>query len=209
MAKRGTFIVFEGGEGSGKDTQIEYLKELLPDAVFTKEPGGTKLGVQLRKLLLEWQDGEIDPLAELFFFSASRVEFMKHVVRPALLEGKTVISNRFALSTIAYQVYGRNQLDMLEFTRLATKKAVGEDIPDLTVLLDIDPALGIDRVEKRNDGKTRFDAESVAFHNRVREGYLKHVGDFGPHVVIDASKSVEEVQANIRTLLASHGILAT
>ncbi|TAJ15876.1 dTMP kinase [Patescibacteria group bacterium] len=209
MAKRGTFIVFEGGEGSGKDTQIEYLKELLPDAVFTKEPGGTKLGTQLRKLLLEWKDGEIDPLAEILFFSASRVEFMKHVVRPALLEGKTVISNRFALSTIAYQVYGRNQLDMLEFTRLATKKAVGEDIPDLTVLLDIDPKMGIERVEKRNDGKTRFDAETLEFHTRVREGFVKHAGEFGAHVVIDAGKSVEEVQAQIRILLASHGILST
>lgn len=205
---RGTFIVFEGGEGSGKDTQIELLRASMPDAVFTKEPGGTKLGVQLRKLLLEWQDGEIDPLAELFFFSASRVEFMKHVVHPALAEGKTVISNRFALSTIAYQVYGRNRPDLLPFARSATAMAVSGDMPNLTVLLDIDPTLGIERVEGRNDGKTRFDAESLAFHTRVRDGYLKHVGDFGPHGVIDAGKSVEEVQKEIHTLLQSYGILS-
>ena len=198
---QGKFIVFEGGEGSGKDTQIELLKAVLPDAVYTKEPGGTKLGLELRRVLLDWRDGEIDALSELFLFSASRVHFMKDVVRPALAEGKTIVTNRFALSTIAYQVYGRERPDLLDIARAATKAAVGETMPDVTILLDIDPEVGISRVESRNDGKTKFDAESLAFHTRVREGYLKHVADFGPHVVIDASKSVEEVFAEIKKTL--------
>ncbi len=201
--KKGTFIVFEGGEGSGKDTQIELLKKELPDAVFTKEPGGTKFGLEMRRLLLEWKDGEIDPLAELFFFSAARVHFMKEVVRPALATGKTVVANRFALSTIAYQVYGRQRPDLLTLAQEVTKKVVGDEMPDMTILLDISPEEGIKRVEKRDDGKTRFDAESLAFHARVLEGYLKHIADFGPHAVIDASRSVEEVWEEVKKVLES------
>jgi dTMP kinase len=192
---RGKFIVFEGGEGSGKDTQIELLKKDHPDWVYTKEPGGTKLGLELRRVLLDWRDGEIDALSELFLFSASRVHFMKDIVRPALDAGKTIVTNRFALSTIAYQVYGRQRPDLLDIAKRATKAAVGDTMPDMTILLDIDPAVGIKRVEARNDGKTKFDAESLAFHQRVRDGYLAHVSDFGPHVVIDAGESVEEVEA--------------
>ena len=128
---------------------------------------------------------------------------MKEVVSPALAEGKTVFSNRFALSTIAYQVYGRERPDLLDIAKLAIEKAVGADMPDLTIYLDIDPAEGIRRVESRKDGKTRFDAESSAFHARVREGFLKHVGDFGEHVVIDASGSVEDVRKEIEKALRS------
>ncbi len=202
---RGKFIVFEGGEGTGKDTKIELLKKEWPDAVYTKEPGGTKFGLEMRRLLLEWKDGEIDPLAELFFFSAARVHFMKEVVRPALEEGKTVVSNRFALSTIAYQVYGRERPDLLPIAREAIKAAVGDTMPDFTILFDLDPAEGIRRVEQRDDGKTRFDAESLAFHQRVREGYLKHVADFSPHAVIDASGSVAEVWGETqKTLVKFH-----
>lgn len=200
---RGKFIVFEGGEGSGKDTQIELLKKDHPDWVYTKEPGGTKLGLELRRMLLDWRDGEIDALSELFLFSASRVHFIKDVVHPALDAGKTVVTNRFALSTIAYQVYGRERMDLLNIARAATKAAVGDTMPDLTILLDIDPEVGIRRVEARNDGKTRFDAETLEFHRRVREGYLKHVGDFGKHVVIDASKLVEDMQREINVILPS------
>jgi dTMP kinase len=198
----GKFIVFEGGEGSGKDTQIELLKALHPDWVYTKEPGGTKLGLELRRVLLDWRDGEIDALSELFLFSASRVHFMKDVVRPALDAGQTVVTNRFALSTIAYQVYGRDRMDLLNIAQQATKAAIGDTMPDLTIFLDVDPAVGIKRVEARNDGKTKFDAESLAFHQRVRAGYLQHVADFGPHVVIDAGKSVERVWAEVQKALA-------
>jgi dTMP kinase len=209
MSKAGRFIVFEGGEGTGKDTKIELLKKEWPDAVYTKEPGGTKFGLEMRRLLLEWKDGEIDPLAELFFFSAARVHFMKEVVRPALAAGKKVVTNRFALSTIAYQVYGRERLDLLPIAREAIKASVGETMPDFTILFDLDPAEGIRRVEQRDDGKTRFDAESLAFHTRVREGYLKHVADFGPHAVIDAGGSIEEVWNKTKKALKAHKMLAS
>lgn len=204
--QKGKFIVFEGGEGSGKDTHIELLKVKFPDAVFTKEPGGTKFGMEMRRLLLDWKEGDIDALAELFFFSGSRVQFMKEVVSPALAEGKTVISNRFALSTIAYQVYGRNRPDLLDTAKFCIEKAVGDDIPDFTIYLDIDPSIGAERVDSRNDGHTRFDSESMAFHSRVREGFLKHVGDFGAHAVISTEGSVEEVQKEIEKALVSVGL---
>ncbi len=204
--QKGKFVVFEGGEGSGKDTHIELLKPKYPDAVFTKEPGGTKFGLEMRRLLLEWREGDLDALTELFFFSAARVQFMKEVVSPALREGKIVISNRFALSTIAYQVYGRERLDLLDLAKLSIQKAIGEDVPDLTVYLDIEPKVGIERVESRNDGKTRFDAESLAFHGRVREGFLKHVGVFGAHAIVDTSGSVEDVQREIEKALQKVGL---
>ena len=204
--QKGKFIVFEGGEGSGKDTHLELLKPKYPDAVFTKEPGGTKFGLEMRRLLLEWQEGDLDALTELFFFSAARVEFMRDVVSPALASGKTVFSNRFALSTIAYQVYGRQRPDLLEFAREAIRKSIGQDTPDLTVYLDIDPKIGIERVEGRGDGMTRFDAESLAFHARVREGFLKHVGDFGAHAVISTAGPKEEVQQEIEKTLKQAGL---
>lgn len=199
--QKGKFIVFEGGEGSGKDTYLKLLMPKFPDAVFTKEPGGTKFGMEMRRLLLEWQEGDLDALTELFFFSAARVEFMRDVVSPALASGKNVFSNRFALSTIAYQVYGRQRPDLLEFAREAIKKSIGEDTPDLTIYLDIDPKVGIERVEGRNDGKTRFDAESLAFHARVREGFLKHLPDFGAHAAISTEGPIEDVQKEIEKAL--------
>jgi dTMP kinase len=203
MAKKGKFIVFEGGEGSGKDTQIELLKPLFPDAVFTKEPGGTKLGEELRQLLLEKRDQELDALTELFLFSAARVRFMEEIVRPSLSSGRTVVSNRFALSTIAYQVYGRERPDLLEFVKAAIKQSVGEDMPDLTIVLDIDPKIGIERVKGRNQSLTRFDAESLAFHERVRQGFLKHASELGPSAVIDASMPAENVHAEVQKAIAS------
>lgn len=206
MNKKGKFIVFEGGEGSGKDTHIELLKPKYPDAVFTREPGGTKFGMEMRRLLLEWRESDIDALTELFFFSAARVQSMKEIVSPALLEGKTVFSNRWALGTIAYQVYGRDRLDLLDMAQAAIKKAVGDDMPDLTIYLDIDPEVGIKRVESRNDGKTRFDAESLAFHSRVRQGFLKHLPDFGKNAVIETSGPIEEVQKKIEEALATVGL---
>lgn len=194
---KGKFIVFEGGEGSGKDTHIELLKRDFPGAIFTREPGGTKFGMEMRRVLLDLKDANIDPMAELLSFSAARVQFMKEIVSPALQDGKTVISNRFALSTIAYQVYGRERPDLLELARLMAEKVVGEDAPDFIVYLDIPPEVGLARVEARNDGKTRFDAESVAFHTRVREGFLKHLPDFGAHAIVDTSGPVEEVQKEV------------
>jgi len=203
---KGKFIVFEGGEGSGKDTHIELLKGKYPDAVFTREPGGTKFGLEMRRVLLELKDADIDPLAELFAFSAARVQFMKEIVSPALAEGRTVFSNRFALSTIAYQVYGRQRPDLLDIARSVAQKVVGGDTPDFIVYLDINPAEGLRRVESRNDGKTRFDEESLAFHTRVREGFLKHIGDFGAHAVIDTFGPIDEVQKQIEKALNEAGL---
>lgn len=204
---RGKFVVFEGGEGSGKDTQIELLRAHLPDAVFTKEPGGTAVGTELRKLLLDWRGSYIDPLAELLLFSASRVHFMEEVIRPALTEGKTVVANRFALSTIAYQVYGRERPELLAVAQDIYKKVVREHTPDLTILLDLDPKIGLERVVSRGEEHTRFDAESLTFHERVRKGYHEHIADFGTYAIIDGSKSPSEVAADIVSTLKEHAII--
>lgn len=206
MDKRGTFIVFEGGEGSGKDTQIARLKELYAgreDIVFTREPGGTHIGEQIRSLLMSHNTSNTDVQAEMLLFLAARSQLIGEVIAPALLSGKHVISNRFGLSTIAYQIYGRNRLPYMEFLHALNEFVVGEYIPDACILLDITPEIGIARTKSRPGEVTRFDTEELAFHHRVRDGYLTHVSSFGTPYVIDASRTIEEVWADVQKTVES------
>lgn len=199
MAK-GRFVVFEGGEGSGKDTQIDRLKQKYcdrDDVVFTREPGGTVLGEKIRALLLSQDSKEMSVPTELLLFLAARAQLAREVIRPAIVSGKLVISNRFALSTIAYQIYGREKHQFLDFLLDAGTFAANNCIPDEYILLDVTPEVGLARVEARNDGKTRFDAESMEFHRRVRDGYLAHVGIGQYHKIIDADQSLEEVSRQV------------
>ena len=182
------FITFEGGEGCGKSTQAKALYRRLSrlgiSAELTHEPGGTALGSQLRRLLKTKRQDEISPEAELFLFAACRVQLVNGVIRPGLQKGKVVICDRFADSTTVYQGYGRG-ID------LTTIKAVNEFAtrgtkPDLTVLLDIPVAKGLGR--KQAKMKDRFEAEETAFHDRVRDGYLKLAADEPERwLVIDAT----------------------
>ncbi len=182
------FITFEGGEGCGKTTQAKALYRRLSQlgisAELTHEPGGTALGSQLRRLLKTRRQDEISPEAELFLFAACRVQLVNGVIRPRLQKGKVVICDRFADSTTVYQGYGRG-ID------LTTIKAVNEFAtqgtkPDLTVLLDIPVAKGLGR--KQAKMKDRFEAEKTAFHDRVRDGYLKLAADEPERwLVIDAT----------------------
>lgn len=182
------FITFEGGEGCGKSTQARALCRKLSrssiSAELTREPGGTALGEQIRHLLKKRREDRISPEAELLLFAAARAELVSQVIRPALQQGKVVLCDRFADSTSAYQGYGRG-LDLAVIHSINTL-ATGGTMPDLTVLLDIPPATGLGR--RQAELRDRFENEDVAFHNRIRAGYLK-LADQEPNrwLVIDAT----------------------
>jgi dTMP kinase len=195
--RTGVFIALEGGEGSGKDTQIDILKKKMdPETtIFTREPGGTSLGEEIRALILKERTPNMCPETELLLFLAARAEIMEQIVRPALRAGKTVISNRFGLSTIAYQIYGRERPELLPLLQKLSDAIVGVDKPHY-ILLDISPETGKERVEARG-ALSRFDADSLAFHARVQEGYRMHVHDGISSVVVDASKQVDDVSKDV------------
>jgi dTMP kinase len=182
------FITFEGGEGCGKSYQSKALyrklvKSSLP-VVLIHEPGGTPLGEKIRRLLKRSCDISISPLSELLLFNASRSQLVTDVIQPALKTGKNVICDRFSDSTLAYQSYGRG-LDMRtiqEINRLASQGVT----PDVTVLLDIPPEMGLSR--KKKVEADRFDSEAVTFHEKVRKGFLDLAAkDTRRWVVIDAT----------------------
>lgn len=191
--ERGTFIIIEGGEGSGKSTIIDRLKKELPDIIYTQDPGGTLLGEEVRALLMSEKTAGIDARSELLLFLASRAQLVAEVIRPALESGKDVISNRFGLSSIAYQVYGRQKPELLSLYRAVSEHILENAQPDACILLDVSPETGQTRVQTRPDAQTRFDKEALEFHARVREGYKKHIGEFGREIYIDAEKPLEEV----------------
>ena len=189
-------LAIEGGDGSGKDTQIDLLKERLdPEhTVFVREPGGTAIGEMLRGTLLSTS---MSPETEMLLFLAARTELVQTVIWPALQAGKLVVSNRFGLSTIAYQIYGRQRPELLDSLVFMSKQILCRAEVPYCILLDIDPYIGLQRVESRGDGKTIFDAEHIGFHERVREGFLKHYDDDNRGVCIDATDSIEEISRQI------------
>ena len=166
------FIVFEGGEGCGKSTQTRALyRRLSKDgfgAILTREPGGTRLGERVRRHLKRTGDARISPLAELFLIATARAQLVSEIIRPELERGKTVICDRFTPSTLAYQGHGRG-LDM-DAVRAVNGMATDGLSPDLVVLLDIPVEAGLGRKKSRE--RDRFESESLAFHARVRRGYL-------------------------------------
>jgi len=193
----GTFIIIEGGEGSGKTTIIDRLKKELPEVVYTQDPGGTPLGEEIRNLLMSERTAGIDARSELLLFLASRAQLVAEVIRPALESGKDVISNRFGLSSIAYQVYGRERPELLALYRAVSGEILEGVTPAACILLDVSPETGNARVQSRPDVPTRFDKEALEFHSRVREGYKKHIGEFGRTFVIDAEKPLKQVWTDV------------
>lgn len=166
------FIVFEGGEGCGKSTQTRALyRRLSKDgfgAILTREPGGTRLGERVRRHLKQTGDTQVSPLAELFLIATARAQLVSEIIRPELERGKTVICDRFTPSTLAYQGYGRG-LDT-DAIRDVNDIATDGMSPDLIVLLDMPVEAGLGRKKSRE--RDRFESESLAFHTRVRRGYL-------------------------------------
>jgi dTMP kinase len=202
---RGTFITFEGPEGSGKSTQArrvaERLKQMGREVVYTREPGGTLTGEFIRDILQHNKAGEpLSPQAEVFLFAASRAQLVQNVIKPALKRGGVVISDRFADSTTAYQGYGRGfpLEDMLAINDLAIDGA----IPDLTLLLDVTVDLGFSRLALRSAARMhdfdRFEREERVFHERVRQGYLELARRWPERIkVLDGSKEAPAVEADV------------
>jgi dTMP kinase len=195
---KGKFIVIEGGDGAGKDTQIDLLRKDLgeKDFVYTRDPGGTELGLKLREILQYGKN--VAKETEMLLFLASRAQLVSEIIRPNIQKGMNVICNRFDLSTIAYQIFGRERYEMREFVKGASLFARGDMVPDLVILLDVIPETALARLSKRADAPTRFEQEKIHFHNRVREGYLAGVKHFPKVDIIDASRPIEEVYKDVK-----------
>ncbi|SEI87531.1 thymidylate kinase [Deinococcus reticulitermitis] len=200
----GLFITFEGPEGAGKSTQLARLAERLQaqgrTVTVTREPGGTPLGTRVREVLLD-PALAIDPLPEFLLYSASRAQLVSDVIRPALARGEAVLCDRYFDSSLAYQGAGRGlSPDLL---RALTREVTGGLSPDLTLLLDLDPATGLGRAAARGQ-PDRLEQADLAFHERVRAGFLALAqAEPGRFTVLDAARNVEEVAAQVWRAVSS------
>lgn len=206
---KGTFISFEGIEGTGKSTQAKllynYLREKEADVILTEEPGGTQISVKIREVLLSVEHKEMSPLTELLLYNASRAQHIQEVIMPALDRGAIVITDRFTDSTLAYQGYGRGlDLQLIDSIDLI---ATGRLKPDITLLLDLDVQTGL----KRNRGinKTdRLELEDVAFHERVRNGYHMLAAKEPTRIkLISVTAGIDEIHRSIIHIIS--GVLGS
>ncbi|MEV6305148.1 dTMP kinase [Actinoplanes sp. NPDC051861] len=199
FVRAGVFVVFEGGEGAGKSTQVTRLADALKaegrDVVVTREPGATPVGSRIRGLVLDKGDAP-SPRAEALLYAADRAHHVATVVRPALARGAVVISDRYVDSSLAYQGAGRT-LPVQEISWLSAW-ATGGLKPDLVVLLDVDPGVGLTRVDSRGEGADRLESESRTFHERVRYAFLDlAAADPKRYLVLDAARPVEEISSAV------------
>lgn len=206
------FITFEGIEGCGKTTQVnllvDYLKENNINCFKTLEPGGTDIGQNIRKILLDSKNTHLAPLTELILYAADRAQHVNEVIKPALGQGKWVICDRFFDATVAYQGFGRGMdMELIEF--LNSQAAAGVS-PDLTILMDCPEDIGLKRALERNkaqdlEDQGRFEKEKMEFHRKVRGGYLALAEKYKERFrIIDASRSVDEVKQDIKSLMSSY-----
>lgn len=198
----GMFITFEGGDGSGKSTQAELLgawcEERGYEVVRTREPGGTRLGAELRRLLLHGGEdiGDVDPRAEALLYAADRAQHVAKVVRPALERGAVVVQDRYIDSSIAYQGAGR-PLEVSEIRQLS-EWAAGGLWPSVTILLDIDPTVAAARRSARGGAADRLEAEASEFHRRVRAAFLAGAAaDPDRFLVLDGSKAIDTLHTEV------------
>lgn len=208
---RGKFITFEGGEGSGKSTQIKMLGDFLHQRkinnILSKEPGGTEIGQELRRLLVTGDKDKFDAVAECLLYYADRRIHLTNKVWPALNDGVWVLSDRFADSTVAYQYYGYEKKVSWNSLQMLYDVTVGDFKPDLTILFDLDPKVGLERSYKKALGmdvkETRFEDRGLEFHNRLREGYLELAAqDKKRFVVLNANKSIEDLHHEVIRVIA-------
>ena len=206
------FITLEGIEGSGKTTQIDYLVKYLEkqgrQCVTTREPGGTSIGGKIRAILLDPESNDLDPTAELLLYMADRAQHINSVIKPAVADGKTVICDRYFDATVVYQGFAR-ELDV-DVIRQLHALLFNDLKPDLTFLLDLEPREGLSRAWKQlNDGQraggeSRFEEETLAFHEKVRAGYLE-LARLEPDrfCIIDATRDVRQVRDDIYNVLTA------
>jgi len=196
----GKFITFEGPDGSGKGTIIKYVKKYLiknnVDFILTREPGGINISEDIRKVILNKDNTEMDDRTEALLYAASRRQHLVEKVIPALKAGKVVICDRFVDSSLAYQGYARG-IGIDEVFEI-NKFAIDDMMPDLTIFLDVKPEVGLKRITNSNVRvKDRLDLESIDFHNKVYEGYMKVIEMYNDRIqIVDAEKSIKNVAGN-------------
>ena len=203
---KGLFITFEGGEGSGKSTQIQLLKTYFEEqgksVIITREPGGSTGAEEIRNLLLKGTADRWDKKTEILLFLAARRDHLMKKILPAIQEGKIVLSDRFHDSTTAYQCYGYGfDKDIYNHTEYLYQFIADDFKPDLTIVLDIDPKTGIERSLKRQgNDEQRFEKMDLSFHQNIRNAFLTLAkGEPERFIVIDASKSIEDIHQEIIT----------
>jgi dTMP kinase len=193
----GLFIAFEGPEGGGKSTQIAHLADRIraegADPLCTREPGGTPAGEAIRSVVLD-PSLEVGPLAEFLLYSASRAQLVSELLSPALAAGRVVLTDRFSGASLAYQGYGRGL--ELAFIDQLTKPVTGGLVPDLTVLLDLDPEMGLERISARGDSD-RLELADLEFHRRVRRGFLEQAATRPDWLLLDATLPEDELAETI------------
>ncbi len=198
------FITFEGPDGSGKTSQLEMLMPVLmekyPDMIRTREPGGTDIGDQIRSVIMNMKNKSMHPRSEILLFCASRAQLVEELIRPALQDGKLIVCDRYADSTMAYQGYGHG-LDKEILTGLLDF-ATGGLKPDLTLLFDISAESGLRRRLKNHDEWNRMDDYALQFHERVRRGYLEMAAaEPNRWVVINADRPREEIYEEVLSII--------
>lgn len=197
--RKGLLVSLEGVEGSGKSTQLEflaaYLEEMGRKVLRTREPGGTSLGERIRILLLKAKGVQISPMAELLLYLACRAQLVEEVIRPALKEGWIVLADRYLDASVAYQGYGRGlDVGMIEEMN---RSVVGDAVPDLTFLLDLEAKAGLERISAQR--RDRLEGEDLAFHERVREGYLRLAAQNPSRIkVILAEKEISSIAMEMK-----------
>ena len=198
---KGIFISVEGGDGSGKSTQLANIKDYLEDrgvdALFIREPGGTSIGEKIRDILFDPANTEMCAMTEAMLYAASRAQIVSEVIKPALSEGKVVVCDRFVDSSIAYQAYGRQMGNAIWDIN---KYAVDGSMPDYTFFLDINPHIASSRIDSRGEGKDRMELQEDSFRMRVYNGYLALMDDEANRdriIRIDACKDIESVKSEI------------
>lgn len=215
MTLLGKFIVFEGGEGSGKTTQTKALRQSLADreipVFWTREPGGTVVGEKIRAILLDPELGKLPPFAESLLFAADRCAHVEGVIRPMLDNGITVLCDRYIDSTVAYQCDGR-QLPERTIRRIS-EWATNNLYPDLTFVLELDPRVGLDRVIQSRGSADRIESAGEDFHRRVYAGYSRLADESiqgngrhtarGEYWVVDAAREIQDISAEILEVTTS------
>jgi dTMP kinase len=205
---RGKFIVFEGGEGSGKSTILDMVYDYLIrnniECVKTREPGGIKISEDIREIILDTRNTEMDSKTEALLYAAARRQHLVEKVIKELDKGKIVLCDRFIYSSLAYQGYARDI--GIEDIYQINKFAIGEYMPDLNILFDVSPEAGLLRINKNKDREVnRLDLEKMDFHYKVREGYNKlYESNKDKFVKIDAEKSIEEVFNSVKEIIINH-----
>ena len=206
--KRGYFVTLEGGEGSGKSTQLGLLEDYLSkggyDVIFTREPGGTPISEKIRKILLGGENTEMCDETEALLFAAARVQHIKEKILPAVAAGKTVVCDRYVHSSLVYQGYARG---LGNFVEKVNSYAFENCMPDVTIFLDITPERAFAR-KGGADEDDRLEQSGMDFHKRVYDGYVRVAEKFPDHFVrINADRPVEDVFEDILSTLENRGVI--